>query len=73
MKPTTDTERLDWLEKHFESNSFRFVTGRPTMDNSSPPHWSLWTYNEGRTSRPTLREAIDAAIEEPGLTPLTPA
>lgn len=65
MKTSTDTERLDFAEENWERNSFRFCRGHPTMDNSSPPRWSVWTYNEGTTTRPTLRDAIDAAMETP--------
>jgi hypothetical protein len=64
-----DTERLNWLEENFELHSFRFYKGFPTMDNSNPPCWRLWTRKEGTTTRPTLREAIDAATEE--VTPVT--
>lgn len=60
----SDTERLNWLEDNFYSNSLRFIPGSPTMDGSHPPRWSLWTYKEGTTTRPTLREAVDAAIEQ---------
>jgi len=64
MKPTNDTERLDWLEENFQANSFRYVPGWPTMNNSRQGHWSLWAYKEGTTTRQTLREAIDAAVEQ---------
>lgn len=59
----SDTERLDYAEKNWEMHSLRFNRGQPMMDNSYPPHWSVWTYNEGKTTRPTLREAIDAAMD----------
>ena len=57
----TDTERLDWFEEHV--NDFRHIRGQPTMDNSYPPGWAVWTYKEGSTRRATLREAIDASMD----------
>lgn len=64
-KPNNDTERLDWLEENFSNYRFRHYKGEPTMNNSRPPCWFLWTPNEAATSRKTLSEAIDAATEEP--------
>ena len=65
MKPMTDTERLDWLEENFYLYRFRYFRGEPRMDNSAPPCWHLYAPNYGGTTRATLREAIDAATEEP--------
>ena len=60
---TTDTERLNWFEAHVDD--FRRIRGQPTMNNSCPPGWAVWTYKEGSTRRATLREAIDASMDIP--------
>ena len=68
----TDTERLDWFEERV--NDFRRIRGEPTMNNSRPSGWNVWTYRHGTTFRLTLREAIDASMDVPPtvLNPSTP-
>ena len=57
-----DTERLNFFEQH--ADWFRYSgTSTVTMDGKYPC-WSVWTPKEGRTARKTLREAIDAAMED---------
>ena len=66
MSEYTDTQRLDYYERH--STDFRFIN-RPTMCGKYPA-WSYWSPDRGRnefTLRKTLREAIDAAMNEGGL------
>lgn len=59
--PITDSERLDWFENN--SEQFRYSgTSTITMDGKYPC-WSVWTPKEGRTTRKTLREAIDASMD----------
>jgi len=53
-----DTQRLTFLARAFKD--FRFI-GYPSMDGATPC-WSCHTPAEGRTTRKTLREAIDAAM-----------
>lgn len=60
----TDSERLNYLEQHGEMLHLTYQRGYPTMDNSQPPKWRFWSPAEGNTSRPTAREAIDAAIKQ---------
>lgn len=61
--PHIDTERLDFFENNAEW--FRY-TGISTLTmDGKYPCWSVWTPKEGRTTRKTLREAIDAAMEIP--------
>lgn len=60
---TTDTERLDWFEEHV--NDFRYIREELKMNNIVFSHWHVWTYKEGSTRRPTLREAIDASMDIP--------
>jgi hypothetical protein len=57
----TDTERLDWFEKH--NKHFRY-SSYPSMCGKYPA-WIVWTYKEGTTTRKTLREAIDASMDIP--------
>lgn len=58
-----DTKRLDFFEQH--ADWFRYSgTSTVTMDGKYPC-WSVWTPKEGRTTRKTLREAIDAAMDFP--------
>jgi hypothetical protein len=61
----TDTQRLDYYEAN--ERDFRFIRG-VTMDGMCPC-WSYWSPEEGRgpkTRRKTLREAIDAALDNGG-------
>lgn len=53
-----DTVRLDWFENH--NSLFRFI--RDVSMDGKYPCWSVWTPKEGRTTRKTLREAIDASM-----------
>ena len=55
----TDTQRLSWLARNFRD--FRFIGGA-SMDGHVPC-WSCFTVAEGRTTRKTLREAIDASMD----------
>jgi len=58
-----DKIRLDFFEQN--SSWFRHTgLSTVTMDGKYPC-WSVWTPKEGRTTRKTLREAIDAAMEAP--------
>lgn len=56
----TDTQRLDFFEEH--STEFRYSSGI-SMDGSRPC-WYIWLRAEGRTRRKTLRESIDAVMED---------
>jgi len=65
----TDTDRLDWLEKHKEGIVTVWETKRQYTTQTHPTievkdiflGWST----SGRTDElPTIREAIDAAIED---------
>ena len=61
-----DKRRLDYMDQHFRD--FRFIS-HPTMDGKYPA-WSYWSPEKGRndeTLRKTLREAIDAAMNEGGV------
>ena len=65
-KTYTDTQRLDYFESN--SRDFRFID-HPSMDGKYPA-WSYWSTEKGRnqnTIRKTLRDAIDAAMNEGGV------
>ena len=55
----TDTERLDWLEA--QGNGERWVARRSTMGRGYRLHN---TKHHDEQGRPTVREAIDAAMGE---------
>jgi hypothetical protein len=59
LREITDTVRLDWLANNI--NCYKFI-GHPSMDGKYPC-WSVWSPKEGRTTRKTLREAIDASMD----------
>lgn len=63
LSDDADTQRLDWLENNGEPFRLTYEHGFPTMNNSHPPRWRFWSFNEGTTHRPTAREAIDAAMK----------
>lgn len=58
-----DKKRLDFFEQN--ASWFRYSGASTITMNGEYPRWSVWTPKEGRTSRKTLREAIDAAMDFP--------
>jgi hypothetical protein len=72
MAATTDTERLDWLEKQQSSalvsdDARHWAVSTSGMQNvpTDPPQDIQTTFFvEKGEWRPTIREAIDAAIAE---------
>ena len=65
----TDTERLDWLQRN-EDTVFRVVHSeiRPTTRSDKLRErivvFEGWAVNDETDPRPTIREAIDAAMQK---------